>query len=267
MQSLAQVRKVYDKDTATIWEGQCAIKMMCQIQSTEEQKWASTLVGEREIERYSRSMSMSATGGQATQHTSNYQRVREPLMLPSDFQDRLSADSSGAQAIFTSGAIRARIHVPRIDTSKQREMVVPASWLTRGYDRPIWGAKPPKVDLPDLPEIEDDARKPSAVMTPQPRPQRTPTVVPATPDQPAKKATENKDGGAGEEVADHIVEHVAMRALGIGAVATAILEAAGIVMENKGPTAAPLKVRRVPAQMADGSRPAANEEDERDREQ
>ena len=185
IQSLAQVRKTYDKDTATIWEGQCATKIICQLQSVEEQKWASTLVGEHEVERYSRSVSMPSMGDQAAQHTSQYQRVREPLMLPSDFQNDLNVTRAGARIVFISGDIRSMVRIPFIDTSPQRSMLKPAAWLARGYNRPIWGAKPPKVDLPEL--ADDEPPKPPVTGTNKP-PQKLPQAVPVATPVPAENS-------------------------------------------------------------------------------
>lgn len=162
---------------------------------------------------------MPATGGQAAQHTSQYQRIREPLMLPSDFQTDLNVNRAGARAVFLSGDIRTLVRVPFIDTSKQRAMVKPAAWLARGYDRPTWGAKPPKVDLP---EIEDDAspKPPVTATPPQPRPQATPLVPNAQPQKP-------QQGAAGDEGPVPDLVEVALDAAA-GAVAPA---GVGIVLE------------------------------------
>ncbi len=233
-QSLAQVRKAYDKDTATIWEGQCAIKIMCQIQSVEEQKWASTLVGEHEIERYSRSLSMPALGGQAGQHTSQYQRVREPLMLPTDFDTDLNVTRRGVRAVFVSGKIRTLVRVPFCDTRPQRDMIKPAAWLARTYDRPTWGAKPPKVDLPEL-EDGEPPKPPVPVTPPQrPKPQVMTPLAPTAQPQPEQPQKPEQraigDEGPVPDLASHILEAAAgaVAPAGIGVVLE-IMKAAGHV--------------------------------------
>ncbi|WP_297389167.1 type IV secretion system DNA-binding domain-containing protein [Acidiferrobacter sp.] len=224
MQSLAQVRKTYDRDTATVWEGQTATKLICQIQSAEEQKWASTLVGDHEIERYSRSLSMPAMGGQSGQHTSQYQRVREPLMLPSDLQTDLNVNRQGARAVFLSGDIRVLVRVPFSDTSPQRDMLKPAAWLARGYDRPVWGAKPPKIDLP---EIEGDEPPPkSAGPTPPQSPKRPgPAIAPPLQRNAAPQKSEQRAAGDEGPVPD-------LLEFGLEAAAGAVAPAgAGAVLE------------------------------------
>ena len=47
IQSLAQIREVYTRETATVWAGQTASKIICQTTAPEDQKWCSDLLGER----------------------------------------------------------------------------------------------------------------------------------------------------------------------------------------------------------------------------
>lgn len=229
MQSLAQVRKTYDRDTAVVWEGQTATKIICQIVSAEEQKWASTLVGEHEVERYSRSLSMPAMSGQTVQHTSQYQRLREPLMLPSDFQTDLDVNRRGARAVFLSGDIRTLVRIPFIDTSPQRAMVKPAAWLARGGGWPTWGAKPPKVALPEL--ADDEPPKPVTVPTNQ-TPQRQ-TAVPLMADpKPRKPQQATQDDGPIPDLLEIALDAAAgaVAPAGVGAVLE-VMKAAGHVAD------------------------------------
>lgn len=150
IQSVAQLRSVYGKDTATIWESLTATKLLVQINGAEDQKWASELLGEREIERFSSSQQKQTTQGNAG-HSDTYQHVREPVLLPVQFASDLgpykSPLSRGVHCLVLHGDVAAVVQQPFWDKKKVRSSVSAADWTKPGYKRPLFGRIPPIIDV------------------------------------------------------------------------------------------------------------------------
>ena len=214
-QTLASVRKMYDKDTATIWQGQCGIKVISKLASTEDQEWASRLLGDREVERYQHQLSQTSHSDGGGQHSSNWQRVREPILMPSAFEQELGMQTDargrlqGPRALMIGGGQAAILDWPLTPRTSLREPIVDARWIQPGYKPPAWGKTPPAVAAP-----------PSAASPNQPDPKKkkeqaqsvtvtvpTPTQDPDLPGAPVPKSEQQPDIG------DHLVEEVAGQVL------------------------------------------------------
>ena len=225
-QTLASVREKYSKDVATIWQGQCGIKIVSALGATEDQEWASRLLGDREVERYTHQLSQQPGGDQRGQHSSSWQRVREPILMPASFGQELGMQSDshgrlkGPRALVFGGGQAAVLDWPLTPRTTLREPVVDARWIQPGYKPPAWGKTPPNVaappSAPDHPD--DDKGKPRG---PAPTPP-TPAPIPSgdLPDFPAAPAVQESPS---DHLASELVEHALNMALPGASLAAKIL--------------------------------------------
>lgn len=243
IQSLAQIREVYTRETATTWAGQTASKIICQTTAPEDQKWCSDLLGEREVERYQHQVSQQFRGDGGGQHSSSYQRVREPVLLPASFGQELRVLPTGPRALLMSGGEAALLDWPFPALQKHRPAYVAARWTQPGYARPVWGKAPPDVAAPPVttrgerPEDnKSKSKKPEAVAV-------TVTIPPQVqasdlPDFPITGAVPEKSpaGALAEKAVDHLLDAAVPGA----ALAARILELAGMtVSQAPAPTTQP----------------------------
>lgn len=208
-QTLASVREKYSKDVATIWQGQCGIKIVSALGATEDQEWASRLLGDREVERYQHQMSQSFHGEGGGQHSSSYQRVREPILMPSSFEQELGMQTDargrlqGPRALLIGGGQAAILNWPLTPRTTLREPVMDARWIQPGYKPPAWGKTPPAVAAP--PAVAGAADRPDDKQKKQ-----KPVIVAAT--IPGAKDADlpviQSEPSVATEVADKLVEHV-----------------------------------------------------------
>ena len=148
IQSLAQIRETYTRETATVWAGQTASKIICQTTAPEDQKWCSDLLGEREVERYTHQLSQQSYSDGGGQHSSSWQRVREPVLLPASFGQELRVLPTGPRALLMSGGEAALLDWRFPELQKSRPPYVAARWTQPSYQRPVWGKTPPDVAAP-----------------------------------------------------------------------------------------------------------------------
>ncbi len=147
-QSISQIEREYDRHTSTVWAGQTATKIIARLTAPQDQKWASDLLGEREVERYQSQISspMSSTSGGSPSQSGGYQPVKEHVMMPSDFGRRLNVkENVGPTALIMQGENAAILLWKFPNLTKYHPMIVPAAWTQSGYKRPDWGAVPPQV--------------------------------------------------------------------------------------------------------------------------
>ena len=147
LQSIAQIEQVYDRHTATIWSSSTATKIICSIQSPQDQRWASDLLGDREVERF-HGQTQIAPGAGATSRSSSWHRVREPVMLPAQFGQDLGINKKGPRAVLLGGGTAAMLDWPFPEVRRIRKDRIDAPWVKVGYARPKWGAVPPPVAVP-----------------------------------------------------------------------------------------------------------------------
>ncbi|MHB8388540.1 MAG: type IV secretion system DNA-binding domain-containing protein [Acidobacteriaceae bacterium] len=162
LQSIAQIEQVYDRHVATIWASSTATKIICAVQSPSDQRWASDLVGEREVERFHGQTQLSAGSGAASR-SSSWHRVREPVLLPAQFGQSLGIQKSGPRAVLLGGGQAALLDWPFPEVQKLRKDRVDAPWVKVGYKRPTWGAVPPPVAAPPDEDSESTHTAPSAI--------------------------------------------------------------------------------------------------------
>lgn len=147
LQSTSQIEKEYSQSDLNIWTGQCNTKIICQLQETHDQKWASDLVGDRELERYHHQWSTSSGNGASTK-SRNWQRLTEKVLMPAEFGQRLSANHpQPIHALWLTGQYAAILSWNYPKLSKLRPAVIPAAWTQPGYTRPLWGVIPSREAL------------------------------------------------------------------------------------------------------------------------
>ena len=214
-QTLASVRIEYDKDTAQIWEGQCDIKIIGKLTAGADQEWASRLLGDREVERYQHQLSQQSGSDQRGQHSSSWQRVREPILMPASFGQELGMQTDsrgrlrGPRALMFGGGQAAILDWPLTPRTTLREPVVDARWIQPGYKVPAWGKTPPDVAAPpaavtpDQPDPKKRKEQTQAVTAMVPGPTQDPDL----PGAPVPKSEQQPDLG------DHLVEEVATHML------------------------------------------------------
>ena len=229
IQSLAQTREIYGRETATIWSGQCASKVICATNTPEDQEWCSKLLGEREVERYQHQTSQQFWTDTGAQHSSSWQRVREPVLLPSTFGQELRVLPKGPRALLMSGGEAALLDWPFPSLQKHREPFIAARWVRAGYQRPVWGKLPPALppiagDRPEEPKpkgpkgpkgLEGSAKRQAPAQTPLSAP--GPAVKKPDP-TPAGKTSggESLTDHAAQEIAGHVLD-MALPGAGIAA--------------------------------------------------
>ncbi len=243
IQSLAQIREAYTRDTATTWAGQTATKIICQTTAPEDQKWCSDLLGEREVERYSHQTSQNYHNDSGAQHSSSWQRVREPVLLPASFGQELRVLPGGPRALLMSGGEAALLDWPFPSLQKHRPAYVAARWTQPGYARPVWGKAPPDVAAPPAttsgarPEDnKSKSKKPEAPAVTVTIPQQV--QASDLPDFPITGAAPEKSpaGAVAEKAIDHLLDAAVPGA----ALAARILELAGMtVSQAPAPTTQP----------------------------
>lgn len=229
MQSLAQSRKIYDRDTSTIWEGQTSIKIITNLESTEEREWASKIVGERDLDRYTRSISIQQNFGGARQHSEQYTRVtNERLMPPGAFGEALDIHhKNGPRVVFVSGKHRMLTRVPFPKVKPEREHFIPSDWQKVGYVRPFWGKVPPKTP-PDESQEQQTPKKPTGPVTPKTRETQAPSVTVTKPNaEPAPKKEEQEAEGI-EKILEQVAKAVAPGAADVLALAKLMLGDMGV---------------------------------------
>jgi hypothetical protein len=228
MQSLAQVRESYSKDTATTWAGSCGIQVIGKLGSDEDQAWASKVLGDHEVERFVGQVSMTAGAG-AAQRNQSWERVREPVLMPASFAQEFRLIKNwlgqmiGPRLLVIAGGEAAILDWRFPAITKRRPARVAARWIGVGYRRPIWGKEPPKVIEEtkeaggEGKEIEGQGKNEKA----QDREgHRTVNEVPRAAMEAAADPVERAADKEGEVVADAAGEHMIDLAIpGMGLVA------------------------------------------------
>lgn len=216
MQGVAQLEEHgYSKNTLRIWAGQCGIKIIANLSDPDDQKWASNLLGDRDLERYQSNISTqnSGNGGQSGQ-SGGYQRATESVMLPSAFGTDLYVDESkggGPTGLIVTSKIAAVIRWPFPPLQEKRPAIAEASWILPGFQRPVWGKVPLRVAMPggDLPAGKLDATKPQKEKT---QAQEQDIIYMSSPVQ-AQALQPDAGGGMGEVVEEAVADHVIGAAL------------------------------------------------------
>ena len=269
MQGVAQLEEHgYSKNTLRIWAGQCGIKIIANLSDPDDQKWASNLLGDRDLERYQSNISTqnSGNGGNSGQ-SGGYQRATEAVMLPASFGTDLYVDESkkggGPTALIVTSKVAATVKWPFPQLHVMREAMAEAAWIQPGFVRPVWGKVPLKVAMPggDLPAGKPDAKQK------QPQAQEREDIIYMSPEQP-QALPQDAGGGMGEVVEEAVADHMIGAALdaaltgGAGQLFEFMKGVSEIVGGDGGGTAAPAMIRQQQRRQEQEPEPEAEDEDE-----
>lgn len=224
IQSLAQVREIYTRDTATTWAGQTATKIICQTTAPDDQEWCAKLLGDREVDRFQHQVA-TQTGRDGGQHNQSWQRVREPVLMPAAFgRDLKVIKGRGPRALLMAGGEAALLQWPFPTLQTHRPDRLEARWIQQNYQRPAWGKAPPEVGKPSAsaPGAPHSKKKPEK--GPQAQAITTPNVDPDRP--PHNVAAVTRDAGLADPIPDIVLDHLAP-GLGLLAKILGPIEAAG----------------------------------------
>ncbi|MDA8120878.1 MAG: type IV secretion system DNA-binding domain-containing protein [Gammaproteobacteria bacterium] len=210
LQSLAQIRETYSKDTATTWAGQCGIKIIGNLGSDEDQAWGSKILGDREVDRFQGQVSRT-TGGGAPQHNQSWERVKEAVLMPASFGRELRIRRNwrgkklGPRALVIGGGEAAILDWGFPLVSQRRAGRVEAGWVKPGAKRPSWGRTPPAVVAAPPPKAgeqgtEDSKKKPEAESA------KVPETVNKNTSIKHEVSERSNDREEGEVVAEHLQE-------------------------------------------------------------
>jgi hypothetical protein len=197
-----------------VWAGQTASKIICQTTAPEDQKWCSDLLGEREVERYSNKTSQNYHNDSGAQHSSSWQRVREPVLLPASFGQELRVLPTGPRALLMSGGEAALLDWKFPPLQTHRPAYVAARWTQPGYARPVWGKAPPDVAAPpsasEPPDVKDKKQReqPQSVTVTNPVPLATSGDLPDFPAAPSVPESPSPGDDLVKEAAGHSLDAV-----------------------------------------------------------
>lgn len=248
-QTRAQVREKYSKDTATVWEGQCGIKIISALGATEDQEWGSHLLGEREVDRYAHTLSQQSHSDNGGQHSASWQRTREPILMPAAFGQELGMQTDsrgrlkGPRALVMAGRSAAILDWPLTPRVSLREPVVDARWIRPGYQAPAWGRDPPAV-APEiagsLPKSGEQTNKPKKVQEQATTITVTPAQDPDLPVLPGQQ--EPQESSPTDRAAQGVLEHVLDMAAPGAALAAKILGLVADTAASATPTGQPVQI-------------------------
>lgn len=216
MQGVAQLEEHgYSKNTLRIWAGQCGIKIVANLSDPDDQRWASNLLGDRDLERYQANISVNnGTGnGGSSGQSGGYQRATEAVMLPASFGTDLYVDESqggGPTALLLTAKVAAVVKWPFPELQEMRPAFEEASWIMPGFVRPVWGKTPPMIAMPD--EKKTGTKSAQAKAKAQ-ESQNTDDITYMSSNAPAQAQQPAGDEGMGDVVGEAIADHVIGAAL------------------------------------------------------
>lgn len=221
MQGVAQLEEHgYSRNTIDIWSGQTGIKIIANLSTPKDQKWAADLLGERELERYQQNTNVQ-NGGSG--QSGGYQRVREHLMMPAMFGTDLHIGGRGPRALLVAAKSAAIIDWPFPELITHRPAFIEANWLLPSFQRPRWGLVPPSVGGAK----SDKGSKESVTVTQQPaHPGDDSLYI----EDPAREVMGDSNGGGLGEIAGDKMMSAALDHLVAPGVGT-LFEAAKMINE------------------------------------
>ena len=206
-QGIDQIEETYSKNVARSWATQTATKIIGRITEPESQKWASSLVGERELERFSSQYNVQSGGQGGSTNGGSYQRTKEPVVLPGELGSVVTVTKRGPRAILH---VAGSNQVGLLDWPFASQAIARAGrdahqapWVMPGYARPDWGTTPPKVAAP--PAVPGS---PSSIKQDQQDKKAAPldNVQPDT--SRHNSDTAGGGDGPGAAIADQVLDHV-----------------------------------------------------------
>ena len=238
MQSIAQPNQSYDQHTLTIWAGSCATKILCSLGSEADQKFGSGMLGEREVERYTTQTTQSP-GMSGPSRSGSWQRVREPVLLPSELGYRLTPDADGVKSLILSAGrdTAALLRWPFYQVPNLRKDRIEAAWKAVDFKRPRWGEDPlPVADVP-----KDDSERLDPMVHPNPDitaiqkkagPDREPeTEKPKAQAKPSHMKVAIPTGAATKTSKDKQIDADPFADIAAGVLADALLPGASVITD------------------------------------
>lgn len=211
MQGVAQLEEHgYSKNTLDIWSGQAGIKIIANLSTPRDQKWAADLLGERDLERYQSNSSTQNGGNGGGQQSGGFQRVKEHVMLPASFGTDLCVDegkNGGPTALLVTSKVAALLKWPFPPISPRRPAFTEAPWIQPGFVRPVWGKVPVPVGLP----VPAGTGTGEGVKPPKPKAQQIDGEQLLSGQSQSTGDQQQKDAGgdgAGAVIADQVIDHV-----------------------------------------------------------
>ena len=206
-QGINQIEEEYSKAIARDWAMQTATKIIGRVVEPEDQKWAAAILGERELERFSSQHNVSGGAQGGSSQGGSYQRVKEHTVLPSQLGQIVKVTRKGPRAVLT---VAGSEYVGLLDWpfqsnpnqrgSREKHQ---ARWVLPRYARPLWGAVPPKVDIPSAIIIDSSKEKDPVKQ----QPKQVNIQPPQQEDQPPQSQQPGEEGGVGEILGDHLAGH------------------------------------------------------------
>jgi hypothetical protein len=185
-QTFAGVREVHGRDAAQIWEGQVDIKIIGKLGATPDQEWASKLLGDREVERYSHQTTQM---NGSVSRSGSWVRGREPILMPATFGQELGMQKDrrgrlqGPRALLLAAGEAALLDWPLVPRTSLRKPVIDARWIKPGYRAPAWGRDPPAVApeiVGSLPKKSENPKGPKKEKEADVKAKPSPNMVPET---------------------------------------------------------------------------------------
>jgi hypothetical protein len=126
-QDLAQPKAIYGPEAAATWCAMLSTQFYGRTPPGETANWISSVLGSREIDHPSRSLT---TGHHRRSRTLHWQRQEKRLLLPSQLATDLAADADGITALLqcTGWPHLYRLQWPITPLAVVRPASVPASW-------------------------------------------------------------------------------------------------------------------------------------------
>lgn len=280
IQSTAQMHKTYDEHTKSIWAGQTAIKIITRIKDEADQKWASSLTGDAEIDRMQTSTSTSVGKPSGTSTTKNYQRVREPVLLPKQIENDLfaKAPKRGEKLDDRRHFVRALVMSEYGDAildfkfrrpPKRRSALIEASWMNAGIeggdelDSEIIESDDAAGNGRDTAKAQDTQKRKAIMQRATAAPRKAQQRLEV--EQAREEPTKERGGERGEEspLAAEVGEQVQSRAL------AALLPGAGVAFDAYSKISEVVggpAVAAAPARFVQQSESGAEQEQEEERE-
>ncbi|CAI8830366.1 type IV secretion system DNA-binding domain-containing protein [Methylocaldum szegediense] len=226
-QDINQVRSIYSHEFANALSSMVGTVIACRTQGAETPQWLSSLIGERQVKRYSPTFSapVSGLGGYAAvpQRTDNWLTTTEPVVAPNEFA-MLGPNKNGVQALLlTGGEFVFKLIWPFSKLPGDNAPTDPAPWTQPGWPNAADKAAENIAQL-DI-DVDTNNPKPKTAAQPQNEPQHKKTeprehaeeffdMLPVEAEANEEKKEESLFDKSAEEALGEIAENIAPEPIG-----------------------------------------------------
>jgi hypothetical protein len=178
-QDINQIRAAYGNEWANALSSMVGTTIACRTQGAETPQWLSSLIGDRQVKRYSPTLSapIGSMGGYAAapQRTDNWITANEPVVSPDEF-GLLGPGDAGVTALLISGSSFVyKLVWPFTKLPGSALPTLPAPWTQPGWPSSADQAAQTLASV----EIEEGPSDASNTAPPVPRDNAQPTSPPA----------------------------------------------------------------------------------------